>query len=233
MSVVTIDIFLESAYTDRVIANVHATSYWLVNYIIFDPNLKRAIIEETSPAFKDGTYNVAHVFKNCPLLESAFREVLRLYLTGYSARHITSRTVIGDKVFQPGNNILFPLRILNHLEPVWGNNHHEFDATRFLKDKSLANHAVFRPFGGGNKLCPGKAYAQRMVLSYVAYLLHVLDIEVPTIEGKKQMVPPLQDNTLIFGVSVPKQGMDPIVELKLSENAPIETIDGSGVPVEL
>ena len=72
-----------------------------------------------------------------------------------------------------------------------------------------------------------------MVLSYVAYLLHVLDIEVPAIEGKKQMVPPLQDDTLIFGVSVPKQGMDPIVELKLSGNAPIETIDGSGVPVEL
>ncbi|KAF2260651.1 cytochrome P450, partial [Lojkania enalia] len=196
------------------LANVHATSYWLLCYILFDTSLKTAIQKEIAPAFNNGVMDATFVTENCPLLDASFREVLRLHITSNTVRYIEAPTRVQDKLLEPGNQIMIPLRQLGHSENIWGANHDTFDPMRFVRNKTLASHTAYRPFGGGAWLCPGKKYAARQVLNYVAYLLYIYEIEVPLLRGKSQLFPRTKHETLAFGVSVPKTGMDPIVKMR-------------------
>ncbi|KAH8699446.1 cytochrome P450, partial [Phaeosphaeriaceae sp. PMI808] len=196
------------------LANVHATSYWLLCYILFSPSLKAAIRNEITPAYKSDTLDATYIAEKCPLLDSCFREVLRLHITSNTVRFVEAPTRVQDKVLEPGNQIMIPLRQLGHSDRIWGANHEGFDPERFIKDKSLASHTAYRPFGGGAWLCPGKKYAARQVLNYVAYLLYMYDINLPLVDRKPQPFPKNEHENLAFGVSIPKTGMDPIIEMR-------------------
>jgi cytochrome P450 len=202
-------------------ANVHASTYWLLCYILFDPKLKTAILEEIAPAFTNGTMDVAYITEHCSLLDSAFRETLRLHITSNTVRFTEAPTRVQDKILEPGNQLMIPLRQLGHAEEIWGGGHEGFDPARFVRDKSLASHTAYRPFGGGAWLCPGKKYAARQVLSYVAYMLYMYDIDLPLVDGKPQQFPKNEHENLAFGVSVPKTGMDPRIEMRQRAGAKI------------
>jgi hypothetical protein len=203
-------------------ANVHASTYWLICYILFDPNLKAAIMEEFAPAFKDGVIDVAYIIDSCPLLDSAFRETLRLHITSNTVRYIEAPTRVQDKILEPGNQLMIPLRQLGHADEIWGAGHEGFDPARFVRDKSLASHTAYRPFGGGAWLCPGKKFAARQILTTVSYILHTYEIDLPSVEGKPQSFPRNEHENLAFGVSVPKTGMDPVIKLRRREGAEVE-----------
>jgi cytochrome P450 len=165
-----------------------------------------------------------YIAEKCPLLGSAFQEVLRLHITSNGVRYVEQPTTFGEKILGAGHQLMIPLRQLNHSERIWGTDHDRFDPERFLKNKTLASHTAFRPFGGGINLCPGKSFASRQVLSYVAYLLYTLDISLPPRKGVPQQIPLKKHETLAFGVSVPKRGMDLELELRASKNAPIREV---------
>lgn len=193
------------------LANVHAAAYWMFCHILYDQHLKSALLKECAPAFQTNELDVQYIQDKCPLLDSAFREILRLHVTSNTGRFIDAPTRIGDKVLEPGNFLVLPLRHLGHLQTIWGGDHAAYNPTRFLKNKQLESHPVYRPFGGGPLLCPGKRFATRTVLTYVAYLLHTLDIEL---ESKEAPFPELAHNTSAFGVSVPKLKTDPKIRIK-------------------
>jgi hypothetical protein len=204
-------------------ANVHSTSFWLLSYIAFDPDLKAALLAEIMPAFQNGKFDTNYIVNHCPLLDSCFREVLRLHIVSFSLRLIDAPTHFSGKTLEPGNILLVPFGRLHHDEAVWGNNHHQFSPTRFLKN-GLASHPAYRPFGGGLNACPGKALAARQTLSYVAFMLYSYEIAVPEMNGKVQQVPLADENTPTFGTSVPRKGMDPTVDLSPSSRPPVEFV---------
>ena len=47
---------------------------------------------------------------------------------------------------------------------------------RFINQKDLVHSSNWRPFGGGQTLCPGRFMAQQTVLTFVAMVLHKFDI---------------------------------------------------------
>ncbi|KAF2806677.1 cytochrome P450 [Mytilinidion resinicola] len=217
---------LTSVLYEAAFANVHATAFWLLSYILFDNNLRSALCAEILPAFKDGQFDTTYIVQNCPLLESCFREVCRLHIVSYSVRLIEAQTKFGDKVLEPGNMLLVPFGQLHHDENVWGSDHAKFSPTRFLHSKgnSLASNQSYRPFGGGANLCPGKAFANRQVLSFTAYILYSYEVSVPLVDGKAQRMPLIQDNIPTFGTSVPQPGMDPLIDLTPRIIEPIQSI---------
>jgi cytochrome P450 len=179
------------------------------------------------PGFHDGIMDGHYIAEKCPLLESAFHEVLRLHITSNTVRYVEAETTFQGKILEPGNPLMMPLLQLNHLPDIWGRDHNTFNPTRFLRNKGLASHTAFRPFGGGPNLCPGKAFASRQVITYVAYLLYKFDVHLPELNGKPQQFPKNQHDTLAFGVAVPKPGTDYVVELTRSANVDIKELKQS------
>lgn len=73
---------------------------------------------------------------------------------------------------------MIPYRQLHLNSSVFGDDANSFDALRFMKKKHLARSPSWRPFGGGQTLCPGRFVAQQTILTFVAIVLHEFDIEL-------------------------------------------------------
>lgn len=101
-----------------------------------------------------------------------------------------------------------------HFDPeVWGSNAAEFDAERFLGNK-LSQHPSFKPFGGGNSLCPGRTLARRSIFNFVALLAVRFDIALePTAHGGKQAFPRVNDEKPGLGSFGPLDTDDVVLSL--------------------
>jgi cholesterol 7alpha-monooxygenase len=145
---------------------------------------------------------------------------MRLKNGAGALRVVKEKTVIGDKLLQPGNSILIPFHQLHTNEHVWGPTVGDFDPSRFLEKKSLARHPSFRPFGGGTTYCPGRVIAKEQVFGFIAVLLHRFDIKLAQAEGSVGEKPPfplLNDSVPSLGINGPLSGMDIIVDMILIE----------------
>ena len=133
------------------------------------------------------------------------------------SRKVLEPTVIGGKVLQPGNSVIIPSRQLHKNEDVWASNVNEFDAFRFAKNKSLARHSSYRPFGRGVTYCPGRVLAKEEVFGFIAILLHRFNIKLAQFcDGKKQVFPQLDDSTPTLGITGPAKSMDVILDMSLA-----------------
>jgi hypothetical protein len=147
-----------------------------------------------------------------------------------TVRYVEAPTRGRGRVLEAGNQLMIPLRQLGHADEIWGSRHGEFDAARFVRDKGLAGHTAYRPFGGGAWLCPAKKYAARQVVTCVAYMFHMYEMDVPMVDGKAQCFPRNEHENLMFGVSVPKRGMDPRIEMRLKAEVRVDRVnDAVGV----
>ena len=65
----------------------------MLAYILFDPNLHAALRTETAAAYRDnGTLDIPTLMTSCPLLESAYFEILRIVNTARSSSPSASCT---------------------------------------------------------------------------------------------------------------------------------------------
>ncbi|KAF1953553.1 hypothetical protein CC80DRAFT_551201 [Byssothecium circinans] len=159
------------------LANVHATVYWLLCYTLTEPSLRAAIEEEIAQAFTNGIIDASYIVEKCLLLNSAFHGVFRLHITSNTVRYVEQPTKFGNKTLAAGNRLMIPLRQLNHSESILGTDHDQFNHEHFLKNKSLASHTAFRPFGWGyqplswQSLCKSASVELCGVLAvYVRYI---------------------------------------------------------------
>jgi len=164
--------------------NVHKVTFWIFAYLIHTPGLLEAIREETTRGIIDDTLDVRYLTEKCPRLEAIFLEVLRLKMSTSLMRYVTSPTLIGGKLLEMGHNVMVPYRQLHFDKDVWGENVAEFDPERFLKQKHLARSPSYRPFGGGQHLCPGRFLARHAVFNFVALVLARYDVGLATIGDK-------------------------------------------------
>ena len=171
-------------------------TFWIFAYLAHDQELLENIRAEVAPGIINDEPNVSYLVDNSPRLEAVWLEVLRLETSSSLMRHVTEATVIGGKVFERGNNVMVPYRLLHFEEDVWGRDALKFDPERFLKQKNLSRSTNFRPFGGGQNLCPGRFLAKQLVFTFVALCLSRFDISLDgaelrssSLDGKAQRFP--------------------------------------------
>ena len=73
---------------------------------------------------------------------------------------------------------MVPYRLLHYDQRVWGDNVSAFDPERFLHRKELARGPSFKPFGGGQHLCPGRFLAKQAIFAFVALALSRFDVRL-------------------------------------------------------
>lgn len=175
-----------------------------------------------SPAERDKA-NLADITRRnlvdaCPLLNSAFNEIVRVCSTASSLREMVKPGRIGTKYLPVGTLVFLPQRQVLLLEEVFGPNAHEVDLTRFATNKSLERNAAYRPFGGGTTLCSGRVLGRREVLAFVALALWRYDMKVINAGEESlgihgQQFPRLDAAKPSIGVSKQVEGDDMIVKV--------------------
>ena len=84
-----------------------------------------------------------------------------------------------------------------------------------MQDKSLARSTSFRPFGGGQTLCPGQHIARKAIFTFVALLLSRYDISIaPKQKGAKPVFPRLDELKPALGAMGPVAGDDVLLVLR-------------------
>lgn len=197
-------------------------------HILRDESLFKEVRIEIDQAFLDrgktsSSPNIAYLLEQCPLLNSAYDEVLRYTNNAMGVRLVMNETKIGSKTLRPGRKLLMPYRQMHLDGNVWGPGPAEFDPGRFLKDKNLSRSPSFRPFGGGNGYCPGRFLARREVFMFVATVLRRFELAlVPRSDGSKQKFPELDETTPTGGILSPLSGDDVIVQVQPRAIAPAQ-----------
>ncbi|KAL8650623.1 MAG: hypothetical protein Q9226_005062 [Calogaya cf. arnoldii] len=193
----------------RINTNTRKASFWMLAYLIKDPQLLEQIRHETGPAFKAGGLNVDYLKDSCPLLDNVWNETLRHSAFSASVRHITEDTIIGGKTLRKGNRLMIPYRQLHFDEGVFGEDAHIFDPARFEKNPKLLRNASWRPFGGGITMCPGRYVAKESVAIFIAIALQRFNFEF--VEGK--VFPHGAEGIPVLGIMSIQDGEDPLVRI--------------------
>ncbi|KAL8851305.1 MAG: hypothetical protein Q9221_003750 [Calogaya cf. arnoldii] len=189
--------------------NTRKASFWMLAYLIKDPQLLQQIRHETEPAFKAGGLSVDYLKDSCPILDGVWNETLRHSAFSASVRHITEDTIIGGKTLRKGNRLMIPYRQLHFDKGVFGEDAHSFDPARFEKNPKLLRSASWRPFGGGITMCPGRYVAKESVAIFIAIALRRFNFEF--VEG--QVFPHGAEGTPVLGIMSIQDGEDPLVKI--------------------
>ncbi|KID94729.1 Cytochrome P450, partial [Metarhizium majus ARSEF 297] len=187
--------------------NTRKTAFWVLTYLLHNPELLAAYRRETAPAFCGPDLADPSVIQDaaqCPEVDAVWHETLRM--TGWSAsvRFVTRDTVIGGKRMRKGSRILVPHRLLHFDEGIFGDATHQFRTERWRNNKNLPRSPSFRPFGGGKTMCSGRFIARFSVTSFVATLLHRFDVELV---GSPRF-PRADEGRLVLGTMSIREGDD-------------------------
>jgi cytochrome P450 len=216
------------------LVNGSITVFWVLNYILSRPNLvkdMRAEIEQSAfsvdHSTKTGSISFEALRTDCPLLNSVFRETLRLIAPMTSARFVTKDTVVADMYKLRANSVVqIAGGVIHDDEQVWGSDSREFNPQRFIStpngtktnidaENRTVHPAAFRGFGGGTVYCPGRHFAQIEILSLVAVLLMGWDFGSPQGNDRIDWDPPKDEKRIPIGVMKPLK--DVVVSMKRRE----------------
>ena len=161
---------------------MHKVTFWILTYVAHDPILLKNIRNETRLGIVDNFPNGTYLVNQCPQLEAVFLEVLRLRMSSSLMRLITEPTEIGGRILRKGNSVMVPYRLLHFSEEAWSPKASQFDPQRFLNDKELAKNPSYRPFGGGQHLCPGRFLARKVVFTFVALVLKRFEVALDEVQ---------------------------------------------------
>uniref|UniRef100_A0A2P2MZG0 Cytochrome P450 family protein n=1 Tax=Rhizophora mucronata TaxID=61149 RepID=A0A2P2MZG0_RHIMU len=135
---------------------------------------------------KDNTVEESHIHK-LPYLSAIMKEILRLHPPlPLLIPHCPSENCnVGGYDIPKGARVFVNVWAI-HRDPLIWENPQEFIPERFLDSRWDYSGTDFNyfPFGSGRRSCAGIAMAERMVLYYLATLLHSFDWKVPA-EAKR------------------------------------------------
>jgi cytochrome P450 len=176
-------------------------------YLVENQGLYLAIKKEVDPlvAIAQSPNALSDCLDRCPILTAVYQETLRVVTSSVSARNIIAPLDLSGTILQPGNMVLIPYRQILLNEEVFGSNAADFDATRFLRNPSLAKNQSFRPFGSGTTHCPGRFLAQKEVLTFIGIVLSRFDIFKA---DQESTFPRLELKKPCLGIMAPVKGDD-------------------------
>ncbi|KAH8731892.1 cytochrome P450 [Phaeosphaeriaceae sp. PMI808] len=217
---------LELAIAFAFNSNAGITSFWIINNIFSRPDLLAQIREEiyTNAFEAPGTISALKLRDACPLLNSTWRETMRIIAPMSSARLVTEDTVLADTyLLRKGGVVQIAGGVINSDAEIWGPDVSSFNERRFFyhmngtkteadgsvtDDKSKVVHpAAFRAFGGGVSLCPGRHFAHLEVTSFAAVLVLGYDIQPVKGAQKVEWDPAREDKKFPLAVTKPMRGV--------------------------
>lgn len=192
--------------------NTVPATFWTLYHVFSQPSLlqkaRRAITSHVQVS-ADGLarkLNIAAVATHCPLIDSIVQETLRVHSANTAPRYVLEDTVLNDKyLMKQGSAILTPSGELHKASSFWGSTAEDFDARRFCSKNASENKkpgSVFRPWGGGTFLCPGRFLAKNEII--ILLVIMVLKYDMETLDGKPWSPPAYQWN-LTASILAPKR----------------------------
>ncbi|OKL60389.1 hypothetical protein UA08_04239 [Talaromyces atroroseus] len=167
-----------------ILVNTAPAAFWTLLLLHSHPGLLDdiraeidAITKTTESSVK--TLDITTLKANCPLLLSAYQEVLRYRSMGTSVREVMEDTHLDQWLLKKGALLQMPSRIIHQDGTLWGPSVNDFNPRRFLPEeaRSRPRDTCFRAFGGGKTLCPGRHFATNEVLAVVAVFIARLDMK--------------------------------------------------------
>ncbi|KAH7322516.1 cytochrome P450 [Stachybotrys elegans] len=196
---------LETTMAIGVLSNTPPSAFWMIFYIFSNPQLLHDLRKEMDPLVSTTTsgdkdphrvIDVSRVRKSS-LVSSIWNETLRHAGCGTSARIVETdcRVEVGEEryLFRKGNVIQLPSHTVQTNDRFWGENIKEFDGARFCgeQETGIRKAGVFRPFGGGATLCPGRhlSAAENTVMAVVVALSYEMEPVSGTWEEPEKWTP--------------------------------------------
>jgi cytochrome P450 len=160
------------------IAAGHETSAnglsWALYCLANLPDLQEQIAAEVADVTSGATVSPDDISK-LRLTDAFLKEAMRLFPPApMMARRTVQTEEFGGYNFASDTELFIPIYAIHRHERLW-ENAHEFRIERFLND---GQHAIARmaymPFGGGPRVCLGRAFAMQEMLVAFAVLLQRL-----------------------------------------------------------
>ncbi|PYH94733.1 cytochrome P450 [Aspergillus ellipticus CBS 707.79] len=186
-------------------ANSNIISFWTILHIYESPTLLASIRAETSPYITlhpSGDYTIDHtsLARKCPLLKSTWYETMRWDLFGAEQKYIledfsvTESPEDANMLRGPGSaprsytlkagNVVSIHNGATQKDPRLWDNPEGFNPRRFIvpdpRDRTRERAEMFRQlysFGGGYSMCKGRLFAEREVLTFVAAVVGLWDMQ--------------------------------------------------------
>ena len=212
---------------------------WMIATLLEDQDLLNEVHKELAPAVTnhDALFDSAdpnnvviiddRSLGSMPLLNSIYHECLRFRTSVTVTRRLTTDIEIGGCSLRKGNFVMAPSYLAHMDASVWkshgGHGPHNFWPKRFCgtsqtedDDQISFNPEValkpesFLPYGGGNAICPGRFFSKLQILTAVATIVLMLDLEVKNYieadNGAETDRPPKPDQRYAGGGVMPPDG---------------------------
>lgn len=172
----------EAAFGMALLLNTPVATFWMLFHLYSDAALLAQVRAEVDacigPAAADGTKTISvDVLKvSCPLLCSAWQEMLRFRAVSISPRDVVEDTHIGGYLLKKGSLLQMPSRLIHQDTKLWGEAALEYDPRRFMPGHKANKESSFRAFGGGKTLCPGRHFGFDEVLGAAALTVSRYDL---------------------------------------------------------
>lgn len=198
--------------------NTVPVTFWTIGHIVENRELLARIKMELAEVVGIDepriSLDIAAVRERCPLLMSAFNEVLRYVGASTSTLIVHEDVYIDDQYLLTKGALVQISATAVHSDPdIWGPNAADFDPERFLKP-SKVHPSANRTFGGGSTLCPGRHLASDEILVFTAMFLHTFDVEFAADTTRL----PRRDGTNMLSITKPIEDL----ELRLSRRHVME-----------
>ena len=181
---------LEMATSLAMLSSGAITVFWFMFHIVSDPALLRECRQELldlagskidTPTGVAQVVDLNNVKQKCPTLMAVWHESLRYHSTVINIKKVQHDTVLAEQYhLKKGGIVMISGTATHHDTDTWGPSASGFDHTRFLTAegrKKLSNTTIFRPFGAGTTMCPGRHFSTNAALSLAAMMLLQYDIE--------------------------------------------------------
>ena len=196
-----------------ILTNTVPAIFYMLVHVLSDADLLRDTREEIETTSTQ--YNAAERTKclriltmreKCTLLYSTFQEILRVHALGSSVRYVRKDILLQDQYLSKKEMVVqMPMAVMHFDPSAWGADAKDFKPRRFLKMPNAGkefktNATVYRPFGGGASLCPGRHLVTLEAVALTASF--VLRFDVEPADGHWQ-IPPQKQESMVTNVFPP------------------------------
>lgn len=205
--------------------NTGPSSFWLLVYLMKDPEAMKAVKEEIDHVIKSSGQTVKpggpllnltrDMLLKTPILDSAVEESLRL-----TAAPVLIRAVLEDMNLKMADGRAFAIRkgdrvalfpyIAVQMDPEVHNEPHVFKYNRFLNADGTKKVDFYKngkkvkyftmPWGAGTTICPGRFFAVNELKQFVFLMLTYFEFELL---NPKEEIPPIDQTRWGFGSMQP------------------------------
>jgi cytochrome P450 len=173
---------LEVGHGIAILSNTAPAAFWFTLHIFSDPKVLQACREEVLQHVVDSkgstgnpvrSFDIMALRTSCPILQSAFKEAMRLHSVSVGLRMVLQDHLLDGKYLLKKDAIVFMPSTVQHFDyERWGADAAEYKHDRFVdRTRPRVNNISFRAFGGGTTLCPGRHFAMTEILTLASMLL--------------------------------------------------------------